>query len=97
MGVNRILPRLVADARQAGHRLTEWRNEAESTRRVRDGDRTYWIRPDAGGSLWCREADAPNLHLLRHASRTHRAALYWRSPRLVTKAVIPVDGGFVAR
>jgi len=56
VGLNRVFARLAEDARQVGHQLTEWRNEAESTRRFRDDDRSYWIRPDGGGSLWSGEA-----------------------------------------
>jgi hypothetical protein len=51
LGVNRFFARLAADARRAGWRLAEWRNEAESTRRFRQGDRTSWIRPDGSGVL----------------------------------------------
>ena len=56
VGLNRVFERLAEGARQVGHQLTEWRNEAESTRRFKDGDRTYWIRPDGGGSIWSGEA-----------------------------------------
>ena len=51
IGVNRTLARLAADARTAGGRLVEWRNEAESARRFRVCDHTRWIRPDASGVL----------------------------------------------
>ncbi len=56
VGLNRVFVRLAEDARQGGDHLIEWRNEAESTRRFRDDDRSYWIRPDGGGSLWSGEA-----------------------------------------
>jgi len=56
VGLNRVFVRLAEDARQGGDQLIEWRNEAESTRRFRDDDRSYWIRPDGGGSLWSGEA-----------------------------------------
>lgn len=51
-GVNRFFAQLASDARGAGWRLDEWRNEAESTRRFVDSDgRTSWIRPDGSGVL----------------------------------------------
>ena len=56
VGLNRVFVRFAEDARKVGQRLIEWRNEAESTRRFRDDDRSYWIRPDGGGSLWNGEA-----------------------------------------
>jgi Replication-relaxation len=52
IGVNRFFAQLAADARHAGWRLDEWRNEAESTRRFVDLDgRMSWIRPDGSGVL----------------------------------------------
>ncbi len=52
LGVNRVAARLALDARAAGWRLAEWRNEAESTHRfVTDDGRNAWIRPDASGVL----------------------------------------------
>ncbi len=52
IGVNRFFARFAFDARHAGWRLDEWRNEAESTRRFVDSDgRTSWIRPDGSGVL----------------------------------------------
>ena len=52
LGVNRFAARLALDARAAGWRLAEWRNEAESTRRfVAEDGRIAWIRPDASGVL----------------------------------------------
>jgi hypothetical protein len=51
LGVNRFFVRLAEDARQAGWHLAEWRNEAESSHRFRQDDRSYWIRPDGAGVL----------------------------------------------
>ena len=52
LGVNRFAARLALDARAAGWRLAEWRNEAESTHRfVAEDGRIAWIRPDASGVL----------------------------------------------
>ena len=52
LGVNRFAARLAVDARAAGWRLAEWRNEAESTHRfVAEDGRIAWIRPDASGVL----------------------------------------------
>lgn len=52
LGVNRFFARLAKDARRAGWRLAEWRNEAESTRRfVTEDGGTSWIRPDGSGVL----------------------------------------------
>ena len=52
LGVNRVAARLAQGARASGWRLTEWRNEAESTHRFRAEDgRVAWIRPDASGVL----------------------------------------------
>ena len=53
LDVNRVMARLAADARHAGHRLAESRNEAESHERFRDDSSSYWMRPDASGSLSC--------------------------------------------
>ncbi|MEX2230187.1 MAG: replication-relaxation family protein, partial [Dehalococcoidia bacterium] len=53
IGVNRTVARLASNARAAGWRLTQWRNEAESARHFRVRDRTRWIRPDASGVLRC--------------------------------------------
>lgn len=63
LGVNRFFARLAEDARRAGWRFAEWRNEAESTRRfvVEDG-RTFWIRPDGSGVL-VRGAESVSLFL----------------------------------
>ena len=58
LGVNRFAARLALDARAAGWRLAEWRNEAESTHRfVAEDGRIAWIRPDASGVL-ARGGDA---------------------------------------
>ena len=52
LGVNRFAARLALDARAAGWRLAEWRNEAESTHRfVAEDGRIAWVRPDASGVL----------------------------------------------
>lgn len=52
IGVNRFFARLAHDARRAGWYLSEWRNEAESTRRfVTQDGRPSWIRPDGSGVL----------------------------------------------
>ena len=52
LGVNRFAARLAVDARAAGWRLAEWRNEAESTHRfVAEDGRIAWVRPDASGVL----------------------------------------------
>ena len=52
IGVNRCFAGLAADAKRAGWRLAEWRNEAESTGRfVRYDGRASWIRPDGSGVL----------------------------------------------
>jgi len=72
VGVNRVLVRLASDARLAGHHLREWRSEAASTRRFRDGERSYWIRPDAGGVL--QSAQARHEFLLEYDRGTERAA-----------------------
>ncbi len=78
LGVNRTMVRLAADARRAGHRLEEWRSEAESHRRFRDDSSSYWIRPDASGSLSC--AGGRHAFLLEYDRGTldaadHRAKL----------------------
>lgn len=72
VGVNRVLVRLASDARRAGHVLAEWRSESASTRRFRDGERSYWIRPDAGGVL--QFAQARHEFLLEYDRGTERAA-----------------------
>ena len=74
VGVNRVLARFASDARRAGHHLAEWRSEAESTRRFGDGDRSYWIRPDAGGSLLSRGTRRE--FLFEYDRGTERAAEY---------------------
>lgn len=51
LGVNRFFAQLAQDVRQVGWRLAEWRNEAESSRRFHQHDRSYWIRPDGAGVL----------------------------------------------
>ena len=60
LGVNRVAARLALDARAAGWRLVEWRNEAESTHRFAAEDgRAAWIRPDASGVLARGRGAAP--------------------------------------
>ena len=52
LGVNRFAARLALDARAAGWRFAEWRNEAESTHHfVSEDGRRAWIRPDGSGLL----------------------------------------------
>ena len=74
VGVNRVMARLASDARRAGHHLAEWRSEAASTRRFRDGERSYWIRPDAGGVL--QSGKTRHQFLLEYDRGTERAADY---------------------
>ena len=67
LGINRFTARLALDARAAGWRLAEWRNEAESTRRFVAGHgRTAWIRPDGSGVL---ERDAESRPFLLEYDR----------------------------
>jgi protein involved in plasmid replication-relaxation len=74
VGVNRVLARFASNVRRAGHHLAEWRSDAEPTRRFRDGDCSYWIRPHPGGSLLNR--GTRHEFLLEYNRGTERAADY---------------------
>ncbi len=62
IGVNRFLARLAVDARDAGGRLAEARNDAESAHGFTDtGGRNSAIRPDASGIIEVGEVRVPFL------------------------------------
>ena len=83
LGINRTMSRLAGDARAAGWRLIEWRNESESSQRLSSGNGVAFIRPDGSGVLWRRGSS--RLFLLeydRGSLQQHQFAVKFAGLRL---------------